>query len=173
MSDKSPPSKPLKHRVLRILLEVLLLMGCVYLIHLWQTRDSVTGPAPSLVGQTLQGERFDLAELRGQPALVHFWATWCPVCQLESGAIDGLMGDYPLITVAMQSGSEAAIRNYMSEHEVGFPVISDPQGGLASTWGVVGVPTTFIIDAEGNIRFTEVGYTTGLGLRARIWWLDR
>jgi hypothetical protein len=50
-----------------------------------------------------------------------------------------------------------------------LPVISDPQGGIANTWGVKGVPTTFILDGEGKIRFVEVGYTTGLGLRARLW----
>lgn len=172
MSKESQASKPLKHRILRLMLELLFLIFCVYLIHLWQTRDTVTGPAPSLIGQTLEGESFNLNTLRGQPVLVHFWATWCPVCQLQAGTIDGLMSDYPLVTVAMQSGSDAAIRSYLEEHELGFPVISDPQGTLASNWGVAGVPTTFLLDAEGNIRFTEVGYTTGPGLRARIWWLD-
>jgi thiol-disulfide isomerase/thioredoxin len=170
--DRDQPTKSLKRRVLRWMLEILLLIFCVYLLHLWQTRDTAAGIAPPLSGETLNGIQFDLEKHRGQTVLVHFWATWCPVCQLESGTIDALAGDYPLITVAMQSGSDGAIQSYLDEEEYSFPVISDPDGTLASRWGVAGVPTSFIIDTEGDIRFVEVGYTTSLGLRARMWWLD-
>ncbi len=161
----------MKRRLLGWMFEILLLICVVYLLHLWQTRDTAAGKAPLLIGQTLAGESFDLAGMQGEPVFVYFWATWCPVCRLESGAIDDLVGDYPLITVAMQSGSEALIQNYLDENDLKFPVISDPDGRLASRWGVTGVPATFLVDAEGNIQFVEVGYTTGLGLRARMWWL--
>lgn len=154
------------------MLEILLLILVVYLLHLWQTRDTATGPAPPLSGTTLKGVPFDLQDQRGKPLLVHFWATWCPVCQLEAGTVESLSKDYSLISVAMQSGSEAAITAYLDENDLSFPVISDPDGRVAASWGVRGVPTTFILDGEGHIRFTEVGYTTGLGLRARIWWMD-
>ena len=171
VNEKKTSSKPLKRRLLGWGLEILLLICVIFLLHLWQTRDTATGQAPPLTGQTLTGEMFDLTNLQGRSVLVHFWATWCPVCRLESGTIDSLAGDYPLITIAMQSGSEAVIRQYLAENELSFPVISDPDGRLASHWGVRGVPATFIIDAQGNIRFVEVGYTTGPGLRARLWWL--
>ncbi|MEN8178940.1 MAG: protein disulfide oxidoreductase [Pseudomonadota bacterium] len=172
MKDETKPSKPLKRRVLGWVLEIILLLIAVYLLHLWQTRDTAAGEAPLLSGQTLSEEPFNLQDLHGKPVFVHFWATWCPVCQLESGTINDLVGDYPLITVAMQSGSDTTIQAYLDENELSFPVISDPDGLLASRWGVTGVPATFIIDAEGNIKFTEVGYSTSLGLRARIWWLE-
>jgi thioredoxin-related protein len=48
-------------------------------------------------------------------------------------------------------------------------VINDPDGALAAAWGVRGVPTFFVVDSQGMIRFREVGYTTGLGLRWRLW----
>ncbi len=172
MDNISKPAKSIKRRMLGWGLEILLLLMVVYLLHLWQTRDTVAGEAPSLSGQTLSGDQFNLQNLRGQPAVVHFWATWCPVCQLENGTINDLNADYPLITVAMQSGSDTTIQAYLDENDLSFPVISDPDGYLAARWGVRGVPTTFILDGDGNIRFTEVGYTTGFGLRARIWWMQ-
>lgn len=162
----------MKRRLLGWGLEFLLLIAVVYLVHLWQTRDSVAGKAPALAGSTLTEEVVDLQNLRGKPVIVHFWATWCPVCRLESGVIEGLVGDYPLITVAMQSGGAAEIQAYLDENDLSFPVIPDPDGRLAAAWGVRGVPTSFIIDELGDIRFVEVGYTTSLGLRARIWWMN-
>ena len=172
MQDNPKPKKPLGRRVRGWLFEIALLILLVYLLHLWQTRDTVKGVAPPLSGITLSGASFDLQDLKGEPLVVHFWATWCPVCRLEAATIDALAEDYPLISVAMQSGSEAEIGAYLKENDLSFPVISDPNGRLATRWGVSGVPATFIIDSEGNIRFTTVGYTTGPGLRARIWWLD-
>ena len=162
----------MQRRILGWALEILLLLVVIYLLHLWQTRDTAVGEAPPLSGQTLSGDHFNLQNLRGKPVLVHFWATWCPVCRLEAGAIDALVDDYPLVTVAMQSGDKAEIQAYLEENALSFPVISDPDGRLAARWGVTGVPALFIIDAAGKIRFVEVGYTTSLGLRARMWWVD-
>ncbi|MDJ0806534.1 MAG: protein disulfide oxidoreductase [Gammaproteobacteria bacterium] len=162
----------MKRRLLGWAFELFLLFGALYLLHLWQTRDTVTGEAPMLSGRTLNGEVLALESLRGRPVLVYFWATWCPICELESGTIDSLAEDYTVITIAMQSGHKTAIQAYLDENALSFPVISDPQGLLASRWGVAGVPTTFIIDAGGVIRFTEVGYTTSLGLRTRLWWVQ-
>ncbi|MES9970604.1 MAG: protein disulfide oxidoreductase [Candidatus Thiodiazotropha sp.] len=141
----------------------------VYLIHLWQTRDLVEGVAPALSGQTLQGERFDLSKQTQWPLLVHFWATWCPVCKFESGGIASLSQNYPVVTVAMQSGSDRELREFLDQRELQLPVISDSDGSLAAAWAVKGVPTTYIIDADSRIRFTSVGYTLPLTLRIRLW----
>jgi peroxiredoxin len=156
------------------LLQGLILVVLLYLIHLWQTRELVTGLAPPLEGVTLDGEHFELADAaREVPRVVHFWATWCPVCRLELDNIAELLPEHTLISVAMVSGSEQEIRQFLDAEGLRLPVIADPQGRLAHRWGVGGVPTTFILDRENNIRFVEVGYTTGLGLRARLWWSAR
>lgn len=127
---------------------------------MWQQRDVVTGSAPPLPGVTWHK----------QPTLVHFWATWCPVCRAEQGLIEALSKDYPnTITVAMQSGNDAAVSQFMREQSLSFPVINDTGGKISQAWGVRGVPASFIVDAAGQIRFVEIGYTTGLGLRLRLW----
>ena len=58
----------------------------------------------------------------------------------------------------------------MQKEGLNFTVIADEYGEIAKQWSVKGVPASFIIAADGNIRFVEVGYTTELGLRARLWW---
>ena len=73
------------------------------------------------------------------------------------------------IAIAMQSGGSAEITRYMQKQKINFPVVNDTDGMLSRTWGVRGVPTSFIIAPDGQIRFVEVGYTTGLGLRFRLW----
>ncbi|BCU05840.1 hypothetical protein Atep_05170 [Allochromatium tepidum] len=66
----------------------------------------MTGEAPPLVGVTLEGTPIDLADRRGRPVLVHFWATWCPVCRITDGTIDAIAEDHAVVTVALQSGTE-------------------------------------------------------------------
>ena len=169
MTLADPSRKTWYRRVLGWLVQGLLLLAVVFLAHLWYTRDVVSGSAPPLVGRTLQGESFDLFEARTKPLVVHFWATWCPVCRLELGNIAGLQADHRIISVAMLSGSDQEVLAYLKDQGLDLPVISDPEGKLAGRWGVTGVPATFVLDATDRIRFVEVGYTTSLGLRARLW----
>lgn len=139
-------------------------------IRLWQQRDMVSGAAPELSGTTLAGEAYTLAAHRGRPVLVQFWASWCPVCRAEQSSIAAIAENDPdVITVAMQSGNAAQVAGYMREQGVSYPVLNDPDAVIASRWGVHAVPVSFIVAPDGSIRFVEVGYTTGVGIRIRRW----
>ncbi len=162
-----------RRRWIRRGIELLLIVALIAGIRAWQQRDVATGPAPPLAGTLLDGTPYALAEQRGQAVLVHFWATWCPVCALEEGSIDAIAGDHPVITVAMQSGGDAEVAAHLAEKGLDFPVLNDPDGHHAARWGVRAVPATFIVGPDGRIRFTEVGYTTGIGLRIRLWLAGR
>lgn len=172
MSDPdSPPSKTsTRRRRWRYAVEVALVLAVILGIRAYQQRDVVTGPAPALAGILLDGRAFTLAPLAGQPQLVHFWASWCPICRAEHGSIAALAQDYPVVTVAMQSGSDADVAEHLRKEALSFPVLNDPDGVLAAQWGVRGVPASFIVDGAGQIRFVEIGYTTEVGLRLRLWW---
>lgn len=74
------------------------------------------------------------------------------------------------MTVAMQPDGAQQIKQYLVEHHLDIPVIVDEQGIYAKQFGVRAVPTSFVINPSGDIRFLEMGYTTELGLRARLWW---
>ncbi|MDO9012974.1 MAG: protein disulfide oxidoreductase [Gallionella sp.] len=151
-------------------INLLLLVLVVAGIRFWQQRDMVSGPAPQLQGVTLAGQPYTLPQPPDKPVLVHFWATWCPVCRAEQGSIAAIARDDPsVITVAMQSGTPEQVTSYMREQGIAFPVLNDPDGSIARTWGVHAVPVSFIIGPDGQVRFIEVGYTTETGLRIRRW----
>ena len=163
---RSPRTRVWRRRAIEALLIVALIIG----IRAWQQRDIASGPAPSLAGTLLDDKSFALAARPTQPVLVHFWATWCPVCRAEQGTINAIAHDNAsVITVAMQSGSRAEVAKYLAGQQLGFPVVNDPDGRIAAAWGVHAVPASFIIDTDGQIRFVEIGYTTGIGLRLRLW----
>ena len=169
--EKTAQTKPSKSKVwLRRGLELLLFIVLIMGVRAWQQRDIVTGVAPPLIGLLLDGTPFVLAAKPAQPVLVHFWATWCPVCRAEEGSIESLARDNPnVITVAMQSGNSGVVQQYMREQVLSFPVVNDADNQISARWGVQAVPASFIVDTDGKIRYVEIGYTTEIGLRLRLW----
>lgn len=160
-----------KHRWLNWVSQILLLVLIYLLIHSWQVRNLARGPAAEISGRLLSGEQIDWQQYRGQPLLVHFWASWCPVCKMEQASIASLAQDYPVLTIAAWSGNTAEVAQYLHDENLHMPVLVDEPGELAKRWGVNAVPSSFFIDADGNIAFAEQGYTTGYGFRLRLWWL--
>lgn len=137
-------------------------------IRAWQTRDTIAGPAPGLEGSTLAGEAISLAAMRGEPVLVHFWATWCGVCRAEEGNVVSVAQDHRVVTVATQSGGPEEVSRYAREEGFDAEVLLDPSGAIAAQWGVRSLPTSFFVSPDGEIESVEVGYTTELGMRARL-----
>ncbi|MBD3669862.1 MAG: redoxin domain-containing protein [Gammaproteobacteria bacterium] len=141
----------------------------IYLgIRAYQLRDYSEGTAPLFSAVSVEDQVINLRDYRGEPVLIYFWADWCPVCKFERGAIEGLSEDYPVITVASWSESFTGVRQYFSTEAARKATIYDPQGELAGRYGISGVPSFFILDADGQIRFIERGYTSSLGLRLRL-----
>lgn len=153
----------------RWILEIVVILTILFGIRLWMQRDMVEGVVPNISEKTLMGIPFDLYK-HEKPILVHFWASWCPVCQLEESNIENLSKKYPVITIAMQSGTDAEIKKYMREQQLSFKTINDEAGFLSQKYKIRGVPVSFIINEDNMIEFVEVGYTTELGLSARLWW---
>jgi thiol-disulfide isomerase/thioredoxin len=165
-TEKKSSAAIWRARALNLLLIVAVIAG----IRTWQHRDMVSGTAPPLHGVLLDGSAYKLPVKSAQPVLVHFWSTWCPICRAEQGSIDAISHDYPnVITVAMKSGGSDQVVKHLAEQGLSFPVLNDPDGSVSAAWGVHAVPASFIISPDGQIRFIEVGYTSGFGLRFRLW----
>ena len=162
-----------KRRWLAWARDLALVFILVLLFQWWQTGKLPSGSAPALAGSMLSGETLDLKDLRGKPVLVHFWATWCPICRAEDGSIHDLAQDYQVLTVATNSGDAREISSYLEQNGLEFPVLLDESGAMGRNWGVKGVPSSFIVDSVGEIRSVAVGYTTGIGLRIRLWLAGR
>lgn len=166
LSRRGKPGAFLKNALV-----VLLFVAAVAGIRLWQQRDMPSGAAPALQGLTLAGRSYSLPAHPERPVLVHFWATWCPVCRAEQGSIAAIAQDNAnVITVAMQSGRPEEVVRHMREQGIAFSVVNDEDGRISAAWGVHAVPASFIVASDGEIRFVEVGYTTEIGLRLRLWW---
>ena len=163
-----------KRRWVKWLLEILLIVVIIFGIRLWQQKDLVTGEAPSFQSVMLDGRTINLEDYRGKPFILHFWASWCPFCKVEEGSLTKIQKDWPMLSVAYQSGDKNDVMKHMEERSLqSWPTIVDKDNRLGDLFGVKGVPTSYIIDGEGNIRFAEVGLTSGWGLRARLWWADK
>ena len=105
-----------------------------------------------------------------KPVLVHFWAVWCPTCKLESANIQSISKDFEVLTIAVKSGSDEEIQNFLDENELSFKVFNDNEGVYAQKFNISAYPTTFIYDKNKNLVFSEVGYTSTWGLYLRMWW---
>ena len=123
---------------------------------------------PQIEDKLLDGTLFTSNSLEGKPLIIHFWATWCPTCKLEAANIQSVSEQYTVLTIAVQSGDNGKIEAYMKEHSFDFKVLNDTDGVWAKKFKVEAFPTTFIYDSKGELRFTEVGYTTTAGLLARL-----
>ena len=156
-------------RLKSILINVLIFLSVYFAVHYYQTRLTPTGQAPEISGWLLEGKEFEGLHKLDEPILVHFWATWCKVCELEQGSINDIAKDYHVITIASQSGSVAEVRKYQVENELSFPIIVDQSGLLAKQWGIIGFPSSFVLDKNNDIKFVEVGYSTEMGLKLRLW----
>ena len=125
---------------------------------------------PKIEVELIDGSIYKNAE--GKPLVLHFWATSCPACKLEAPNIETISKDHEVLTIALNSGSDENIKAYMQENELRFRVLNDSEGKWGKTFKVEVYPTTFIYDAKGELRFTEVGYTSTAGLLARLEWIE-
>jgi len=124
--------------------------------------------------QNLNTEKLSLQNisLNDKPIMIHFWSTWCPVCKIEAPNIQRVSKDYNVLTIASQSGSNKDIIKYLKENNVDFKFINDFDNSYAEQFNITVFPTTLIYDKDKNLIFSEVGYTSTLGLYLRMWWAD-
>ena len=154
---------------LRRWIEIVLFAAVFFGVRAYMQGDVAQGQIIPFEATTIDGKPFSYAAFQGKPVLLHFWATWCPICEQEQPSIESIAKDYQVISVAMQSGSAEEVLPYMREHQLSFPVIADQDGSLSKQFGVGVVPASFVIDAKHQVRFVEIGFTTEIGLRVRLW----
>jgi thiol-disulfide isomerase/thioredoxin len=143
---------------------------------LWQLRDTRRGPAVNFAGQLIDGQAFELEQWRanypGRATLLYFWAEWCSICKGTAGNVRGLSEDWPVTSIASDSGPADAVAKTMAERNYRWPTLPDPQNDILRQYGLPGMPGFIIIDPSGNIRFVSLGYTSETGLRLRLWWAE-
>ncbi len=145
----------------------------------WRTRDVPAGPAPDLAISVLQPDGTTISTTLsqwqqahpGQPVALHFWAEWCPICRAEESSVTRLAQDWPVLTVAMQSGPAAKVRQVQHQRQLPWHTAIDTQGELTRAFGFQSVPAFVVLDEQGRLRSATAGYTSELGMRLRLWWV--
>jgi len=116
---------------------------------------------PPLQLLDLDGRTQDLAQLRGRVVLVNFWASWCPPCVREMPSMQRLkekLTGRPFTILAVNMAEpDKDVRAFLSKMNVDFPVPMDRDGAVLKSWKVFVFPTSFVLDAKGNIRLGVFG----------------
>jgi cytochrome c biogenesis protein CcmG/thiol:disulfide interchange protein DsbE len=127
-------------------------------------KEAVGRPAPALPTERLSGEAVSLASLRGRPALVVFWASWCTPCEQEARALErfarGLHGQATLVGVNWSDPSLSGAKAFVKHFGWTFPNLRDGDETSGQKYGVSGLPTTYAIDRAGRIKDTLRGPQT-------------
>jgi thiol-disulfide isomerase/thioredoxin len=116
---------------------------------------------PAMQLKRLDGQAFDLESLRGRVVLINFWATWCEPCRDEMPSLVRLQSKLkgrPFELLAVNYGeSEPTVARFLERHRLALPVLLDPEKRVADRWGAKGLPMTFLVGADGRIRFWVFG----------------
>lgn len=126
--------------------------------------------APVLLQQlTVQlSEQQQLDFANGEPLLLYVWANWCGVCKTTSWAVSRIAADYPVATLALKSGDQAEVDDYLKQKNYRFPALADVTGHWMQSLHAHATPTFLIVDNTGHIRYYSVGINTELSLRAKL-----
>jgi peroxiredoxin len=128
--------------------------------------------APALDGDTVDGGKISSASLQGKVVLVNFWASWCLECGPEMEALERLHRDLApqgLAVVGVNARENApAARRYAQQAGLSFLLVLDPGGAINERYGVVGIPTTFLVARDGRAVAFGVGPRDWGGPAARV-----
>lgn len=127
--------------------------------------DPAKSAAPNFTLKSRSGENLKLSEYRGDVVLVNFWASWCGPCRKEMPKLEELYQKYKnlgfnLLAVNVEEDSSKA-NDFLKDLSVTFPVLYDNENKVSKLYKVSAMPSTVIIDRDGNVRFVHHGYLAG------------
>jgi thiol-disulfide isomerase/thioredoxin len=156
-------------------LEVALAVAAFVALQAWLTRDVVRGALPDLdaplVGAAVDSVPVWRAEHGRDGYVLYVWATWCAICKTIEGNVDAVAAGAPVLSMAMRSGQPAQIAAELDRRGLRWPTLVDANGELSARLGIDAVPTLLFVDRHGVVRSVTQGYTTELGIRARLAWM--
>lgn len=161
----------------RILI-IVVLIAFVWFLAVGLQRQNVsqqraTGPAPAFSFTTFDGEQISLADLKGKGVVVNFWASWCDPCRAEAALLESAWRreqNNGIVFIGLDYlDQEHSARAYLAEFGITYPNGMDLQSEAARRYGIQGVPETFFIGPDGEIKSLAIGpLTTENDLNQRL-----
>jgi peroxiredoxin len=126
-----------------------------------------TTVAPDFTVQTLDGNTVSLSDYQGKVVLLNLWATWCPPCREEMPSMQTMYEElkgrgFTILAVAAPNPpreTREKIENFISDGQFSFPVLIDSEYQVNGIYGTGSIPTSWVVDAEGNLIARLVGAT--------------
>lgn len=121
-------------------------------------------PAPALTLSDLDGNPRSLADLRGQVVLVNLWATWCPPCVEELPTLNSFYNDHAdqgFVIIGIDDGEDlATVKEFLTRIPLNFPIWMDPEYKSESAFVTMNLPSSYVLDRNGQVRLQWVGAIT-------------
>ena len=173
IDETNEKSKKAPKQSVMSILKTALLYGVMFVViytavNWWRQPVMPTNPQLRLIDH--QGQTVDLAELsHEQPTLVYFWGTWCSVCSVTSPTINKLAAtETPVVTIAVQSGSNQELQYYLTEKNHTFTTINDQDGRIFADWQGQVTPSYVILN-NGKMTQGLTGIQPLWSLKLRLW----
>ena len=131
-------------------------------------------PAPAVQGDVVTGQgaggTLALADLRGKPVVVNFWASWCGPCRKEGPDLVAFAKAHPGVAMLGVNVADGTSQAEPFAQELGFtwPSIADRGQDLYREFRLIGLPSTFVVDADGRVVFRKIGEVTQAELTAAV-----
>ncbi|WP_372999513.1 TlpA family protein disulfide reductase [Marinobacter sp.] len=127
--------------------------------------EAINVPAPDFTLESRSGENLRLEDHRGEVVMLNFWASWCGPCRQEMPLMDELYSQYKdlgftILAVNVDENREEAHR-FLDKVPVNYPILYDPESSVSELYEVQAMPTTVMIDRDGNARYLHYGYQPG------------
>jgi peroxiredoxin len=134
----------------------------------------VGGRAPTFSSWDLNGTKVSLADFKGRPVLLTFWATWCTVCRDELPALQRIQDRYQstgftILAINYRETDNRRLKQYLDELHVNLKAVIDPEGTIASAYGVqIGLPVNVLLDRTGMVVQVIVGAVPNATLEGAV-----
>lgn len=143
-----------------------LIISLLLLVPFSVSAISVGDTVPSFKARTIDGNKsLALEDYRGKVVLLDFWASWCPPCLKSLPKYNDLRREigtsqFEVVAVNVDENTEDA-KKFLQKHPVSYPIAKDPKGVLPGVFGVKAMPTSYLIDKNGVVKYVHAAFKEG------------